>query len=630
MYRFFPNQIESATQILNAFSENKRQVLLAAQMQSGKSGVFLYVICRMLIDRLISYAVILCGSNETELYDQMKMNWTNAVHEFVQLEGLRDEDAIDKIAALTGRVRILKSKGADSLDTSKPIERKTLVVWDESHFAQQIDNLPYKFLTDSGLSVTGTKESDEKWLAKNCYFLSVSATPFAEFSDVHNEEYRSAITRAVVHHKPDETLYRGVKFYKERGAIRASFSLKTNVARFAAILTRFKTTRKYALVRTKNMEILKELCRREGVAFKEYTGKRKEIAGIHELATAPATFAVIGLNGMCRMGKEVPKQHIGFAFEEATGSKTDCILQSFLGRLCGHGPWDDTIPEIYVPESFTQPHHKFKYSELDRYIQFSEGSAIVPAKGACMGKMPEKSGKLVLEAKRIPLLADAEEYDETDLIRDADSDAARRTLFSKKAHEYISRNPYVDPIQQREVLQYLTQPSTIEVHNMNSASYEYVREPTTGLTATLGERWDDHWNAGKHLKFYYRDDQLYLVGYTENASDSVKKECCCAIVPTTKTEAFNPRHDNPSMDTISIIHDSTELSQLSTKLLTAGEHTVFIHKSLRGDTFVRELDSQSKTIKARGRNWPRSATEVKKDFIKIVIIIDITVLRSRR
>lgn len=625
-YTFFEAQNVSATKILDRFAENKRQVLLFAQMQSGKSGIFLIVALHMLTRRTVGRVVIICGSNETELHDQMKSNWTKAVCKFVELMGLSGDDAVDKINALNGRVQIVKSTGPDGLAAARIVERDTLLIWDESHYAQKTGNLPFKYLQDSGLSVSGTAVSDAKWQSKNCYFLSVSATPFAEFCDTHNGDFSAAITRTVVYHEPDADLYRGVKFYKENGAIRSSFSLKTEGLRFREILRRFAGSRKYALVRTRNTDELKALCMAEGVRFQEYTTARADLSGIDELARTPVSSTVVALKGRCRMGKEVPKNNIAFVFEEAKASKTDSILQSFLGRMCGHGPWGTIIPEIYVPESFTRPHPKYEYSELDRYMRFTNGEIIAPAKADSIGKMPEKSGKLTLEVKRIPLAEDPENYVEADAALDARG-AERREYFIAAAMRHIVREPYNDPIQQAEVLTLLATPSSTEVHDMTMSTYDYVRDPSNGVVATLdkGVRWDDHWNAGKHFKFYFRGSELFLVGYTEDASEDVKKECRNAIVPTTKKEVWNPATDNLVAQFLHVIHDEEELAGLRARLVTAGEHTVFVHTSMLRDPLIQLILRNAKKGKGGGKNWPRSEKAVRADFTRIVLLVTVEI-----
>lgn len=625
VYTFFETQNVTAAKILGAFAAKRRQVLLYAQMQSGKSGIFLLVACRMLTERIVKRVVIICGSNETELHNQMKSNWAKAVRQFVALSELSGDDAEDKISVLSSRVQIVKSTGTDGLAAARIIDSDTLLIWDESHFAQKIDNLPFKYLQDSGLSVSGTAVSDAKWESKNCYFLSVSATPFAEFSDTHNAEYVSAVTRMVVYHEPDTEHYRGVKFYKNNGAIRSSFSLKTGGLRFRAILRRFTGSRQYALVRSRNLTELKALCAAEGVRYQEYTSTHADLDGIDELAHAPVAFTVIGFKGKCRMGKEVPKNNIAFVFEEAKTSKTDCILQSFLGRMCGHGPWGAALPEIYVPESFTQPHPKYEYSELERYVRFTDGEIIAPAKADSIGKMPEKSGKLTLEVKRIPLAEDPENYEEIDAAMDAHR-TERRGHFIASALRHIVREPYNDPIQQAEVLTLLTTPSSTEVHDMTAASYDYVRDPSNGVVATFdkGARWDDHWNAGKHFKFYFSGSELFLVGYTENASEDVKKECHNAIVATTKREVWNPRTDSLAAQFLNIVHNEAELTVLQEKLTAAGEHTLFVHKSLQRAPLIQLILKNAKKGKG-GKNWPRSQKAARTDFIRIVLLITVEI-----
>jgi hypothetical protein len=572
-------QLTTATKILDKFIGGDRQVLLAAQMQSGKTGIFLTLALMMLDCEMVGRVVVICGSNETELHRQLMESCDAAVGAFAAANGL---DAA-ATAALRARIVALKSTGkADGFEGAERIDRDTLVVWDESHFAQSTANLPFKYLTKSGLCVSGTAASDAKWSAKNCYFLSVSATPFAEYSDVHSAMYVARITRSVVWHTPSP-LYRGVAYYAAAGVIRESYSLKEGAADFTTLLASYAHHKQYALVRSRNLATVKACCRVAGVRYLEYTSAVRDLTGgMDALSAAPSAFTVIGMKGMCRMGKVVPKRHIAFAFEEAKTSKTDCILQSFLGRMCGHDSAADPFPEtpavIYVPAVFKKVDARTGYSELERYLRFTAGEIITPTSASCLAAPPKVSGKYTLLARFVPFAYDAviggagarraarpadgafagadagdeagdEDYvpDETDPTEDEGGvdhawhpTAVERARVCDVARAYIAAHPYADAIQQTDALAAMA-PAACEFHHMMARTYAYVRDrkPNIVACATDEKRWDDRWNA-QQFKFYKTEGGFYMVGWTTTACEATMRECRVAVVPTTGKEVWNP------------------------------------------------------------------------------------------
>ena len=52
-----PEQFNAMQEILGKFAENKRQVLLLAQMQSGKTGIFLSVALSMIRTRMVKNVI---------------------------------------------------------------------------------------------------------------------------------------------------------------------------------------------------------------------------------------------------------------------------------------------------------------------------------------------------------------------------------------------------------------------------------------------------------------------------------------------------------------------------------------------------------------------------------------------
>jgi len=625
---FFVEQRLTADKILAAFDASNRQALLRAQMQSGKTGIFLYVAFHMLHTQKVKRVVILCGSNETELHTQLMASRNERLKAFVaSLVGYPEylKDAVS--ALLRERVEVYKSSDLHAIPA---ITTDTLMIWDESHFAQSKECLPFQFLTRCGLRVSGNATSDAMWATKRSYFLSVSATPFAEFSDAAHEDYKASVTRTIINHVPSP-LYRGVNYYSERGLIRKSYSLKTNPQDFTALLAERAGQPKYALVRSRNLDVVRSCCAGAGVAFKEYHSGGKDIVDLDSLKTAPDCFTVIGIKGMCRMGKVVPSAHISFAFEEAKSSKADCVLQSFLGRLCGHGPFPAEDPLLFVAESFLKKSPKTGWSDLDRYLMFAAGEAVLPKSGSCMAKGPAVSGRFVLPPVFVPVMdEDEDDFGEASNLG-AMTDAQKRTACTRLALRYVEENPYEDEVQQEEVLRLLEEGGCLGARGFNAKSYDDIRARLVDCH-TAGKRFDDDWRAGESFHAYWKEDGsgFYLVGKTEFATRETELACKGAVAPTTGKEAFSAKHDvivtaaggagGAGGSSAAAAGASLMIVKRPEDLVlpkTPGLYTVFVHKSL-----CSRVKDWPVTKGRGGRNWPRG--EVGRDeFERFLVLIEI-------
>lgn len=626
------------------FTSNVRQVMLCAQMQSGKTGIFLALALYMLAHGLVDRVVIICGSNETELHTQLLLSIVKIITKFGGVYA-RASELADKIEAY-------KSTGKPyGLDAAPAIDKNTLVIWDESHFAQTTRNRPFKYLLNSGLTVGGTAKSEARWAAKNCYFLSVSATPFAEFSDSHNAEFKAQIRRQIVWHIPAAN-YRGVGYYHERGCIQASYTITgANSAKFTDLLTSFHGVKKYALVRSRNLSVVRACCVAAGVKFLEYTSKAKDIKGIDSLSEEPAQFTVIGVKGMCRMGKVVPKRFIGFVFEESKTSNTDCILQSFLGRMCGHNSEEDPYPEtdakIFVPNCFLEVKKATGLSELERYLRFTAGEIIMPTKAACLGAVGHVTSHYALEARWVPLpsLGGVETGD--------DVKPECKAAMITAARAYVTANHYSVPEQQTEALKNLkaefiefpvfeTYRKCHSCRKDKKASCEHsymIRADGKNHCVAIEEAvdsntpFDDDWKdrrpnktkAGnpdvKFFKFYRAEGGFYMTGFTDVTSEDRKGESHAHIVVTTGKEVWNPKNDALVPDSLIILRTPADVNTLLA-LSSDSQRTVFIHKPLITHKQLGPIIAHIKANAGKGRggkNWPKTEKGDRSEFDRVVL-----------
>jgi hypothetical protein len=677
----FEEQFNTATQILGNFKDGGRQVLLAAQMQSGKTGIFLTLAIMMLELGLVKRVVIICGSNETELHKQLVKSCNDTIVKYCA----SNPEYVEVVARLRPSIEAYKSTGATGLDAAGRIERETLVIWDESHYAQTTRNKPFKFLQHSGLSVSGTERSDALWAAKDSYFLSVSATPFAEFSDSNNSEFLARMRRRIVWHVPS-VIYRGVAYYHSNNAIRRSFSVRENVDEFKMLIASHKAKKNYALVRSLNLDVVRACCAAEGVEYKEYTSKSKKDleGGIDALKIAPERFTVIGLKGMCRMGKVVPKRHMAFVYEESKQANTDCILQSFLGRMCGHNSEDDPFPEevtqIYVPECFLKISKRFGVSELERYLRFTEGEIIMPTKASCLGPKPKTSGQCTLQARWVPFSTfedDADMDDPEDALVMVKNACARdrtvkggkvvikerarlhdeeREAYIRLALTYLEDNRYPDEVQHEFATGVLNRSDPTRFVDF-PVLYTYAEAHQANLqaAAAAGERFgsfkdgrkpegdEDPTTEGdepivKYFKLYRCVDGFFITGFTDEASSETESEVKSHIVKTNGKEVWNPSTDAIVPQTISIIHTADDLrKELNLLSSPIAQRTFYVHKSLARNNdalihgssipiagLVAQIARKAASGKG-GKIWPKKEKAKRDEYERFVLPAGITI-----
>lgn len=369
------NQKECGRSIVKAFKEDPTlaHVLLLAQTQMGKSGTYWYVILTMLFNKAfgIKDVVLMSGNREIELLEQVKQDKATYIEWFLQQDHIRKLSEVD-IANIRKkaekRIRIIW--GGELMKESTVISSNTLIVWDESHYAQSKTNSPDMFFRRNGLShiVDGTEGIGRD--APNggidgigIRLITVSATPFSELV-AKSENNNLKVVRLI----PGDN-YCGVKTYRDKKAIKPSFVINAeNRDDLKSLLQYHSKENRYMLVRVSDnkssLSIVRSLCDELNIGFKQYNSRKKDLE-ISDLSEAPSQPTLVLVSGMLRMGKVVPKEHVEMVFEASTKNNkrpTDTGLQGLLGRMCGYtdrpGGFDVTI---YVEENLI--------GYLDDYIE---------------------------------------------------------------------------------------------------------------------------------------------------------------------------------------------------------------------------------------------------------------------
>ena len=325
--RIQPNQRLASSKVLRVFKEEgKRYCMLVAYPQSGKSGTFQSVIRNLLVNDYVKRAIILTGSAETELRNQL-------VEDTKKYNGSFYED---------GAIHILMRQDLEAKLPALMDGTPTLIVHEESHLVQTRGQTLHKVFAPLGITITG---DDEPLRARNLYYLSVSATPFSESSDAeHLREKR------VVFIKPGAS-YRGIIYYQFNKLIHATFNISNakGTRKLQEVVNEYGHG-KWNIIRlsAKARQNFLHFCAQYGYDVYHFTSAKEDIA-INDLERAPARTSFLLVDGRLRVGKVVPKAHIGFVWENSAGVKTDTIVQGLLGRMFGYSA--EHTPHGYDPES---------------------------------------------------------------------------------------------------------------------------------------------------------------------------------------------------------------------------------------------------------------------------------------
>jgi hypothetical protein len=366
----------AGNEIFAKFVCDFRWTILFAQMQSGKTETYLFVACEMLRQKFVKTVVIFSGNAETELKAQLtnvdkRNRFYRKYRNFLRrnVPGMT-EDRIEDAHELVGAVSSIQVYWGTELKKYRGPTQNTLFIWEESHFAQSVQQCPDKFLRDVGISANG----DEDVLRQQGnYVLSISATPFSEYSDNHHLDQGKEMVRM----EPGVG-YNSVAIMKETGRV---ISFETVEEGLAQACTMPHNTPKWGIVRitTKNEDLVRATAATHGysvVMFDSFVdcvidGEVK--TDLSFLKQAPTRDTIILLRGKCRMGKELDKEHILFCFETAKSSATDTVLQGLLGRCCGY--FHSTTIVVFLHKDIANN------GELQRYIDMTNGQLIIPTKG---------------------------------------------------------------------------------------------------------------------------------------------------------------------------------------------------------------------------------------------------------
>ena len=373
---FYDNQVNTAKEVVKLLSVVS-WVMLIAMLQSGKTGTYMLSAFEMFRLKKIKKILIICGSAEKELKTQVNEDLKENMHIYRNQLIINGENPIDVnnlSYEIEKNVEIYFSN--DLKNDKKNVKkyktmRDVMIIWEESHFAQDAENRPNVFLNKIGISANGKKEYLEE---RNIKVLSVSATPFSEFSDF-NHYFQD---KGTVYMTPSVgSVYVGVKQFVENNCF-VGFSNPLEGLEDALINGKEKT---YGIVRcldkgkVQNIVKAKELCLRYGWKYESIDMENKEFS-IRELENEPKEKTVVFIKGMFKMGKVVPKKYVSFVMNmNSKTSNTDSLLQGLIGRMCGYvSKGANTHVKIYLHQNFVNS------DEISKYLEFHDRNQIIPKK----------------------------------------------------------------------------------------------------------------------------------------------------------------------------------------------------------------------------------------------------------
>jgi len=489
--KFYDNQINTGKEIISKFS-TEFWVMFIALLQSGKTGTYMFTAFEMFREKKIKKILIICGNSETELKNQVKEDLEKNLSNYRRyLRNETDVDVEDLSAEIKANIDIYFSNELTKKENIKKYKtmKDLLIVWEESHFAQDAENRPNKFLNKIKICANGKKDYLEE---RNIKVLSVSATPFSEFSD-YNHYFQEKGTVYMIPSVDSE--YIGIKEFKENDCF-VGFSDPLETLEEILKTIDGKT---YGIVRCLDRGTValsikaKELCEVNGWKCEFIDMNHREF-GIENLENEPEKKTVVFIKGMFKMGKVVPKRYVSFVMNmNSKTTNTDSLLQGLAGRMCGYVSRGANINvKIYLHQKFIDS------DEISKYLDFHMREQIIPNRANNIISTRNSHDSL---KHTIPVKINAEDFD-CDNVDDNESlIRAIQTCFDeKRVQNHNNDVAYVNIINQ--------------VNNMiDNTKYEFTKRNHSVVSRAVGPEnigrlfndRDDSGNYGQSCGFNQND-----------------------------------------------------------------------------------------------------------------------------
>ena len=357
----YTNQLIPAKQVIKSMHDGSRTLQLAAEPQSGKTGVSKCIIfgivlniMKMSITLNITSIKIICGCSRTTLKEQ----WIGEIKEAKQ--SLKDVLRKNEQWEQSCHVDMITIDVIFRQDLLKQDQKckNTLYIWDEPDFAITENQTLHKYLTKSGLhsAIQGNPEEIE---SDNNYVITVGATRCAERSCDRLTE-----TTKLIVAKPGKG-YRGIRHHSDNNRIKKcpkkiSDKTKTN---FKEKINKYKGQKKIIVIRARDQKksksgnpanIIMDICNELSFDYATYNMKNKEIVkkiNRWELDEDNENPLVIIISGLLTRGDQLDSTFRG-PFKGKlcawfdSGGKNNTLIQR-IARIFGYHTYDI---DIYVPD----------------------------------------------------------------------------------------------------------------------------------------------------------------------------------------------------------------------------------------------------------------------------------------
>lgn len=363
----YPNQKECTNILLENIDEKKLFQVLLAQMQSGKSGIYINVAIRYILNgkgkQQTRHVFIVTGNRDISLRAQTHRDLEEAIKEKIdqyhQLEedGIIDKDEMNEIKnSLKNSIEVVWGQDIVNADISDET-KDCLIIHDESHCAQSKNNIPFREFY-ARLNLVDSLHGDfEELERRNISIINVSATPLSEIVSNQRIISKGFIGKEIVMCNPGRG-YVGIEVFMEKKRIHFTAKSITGVTcHFKRILSLYKTfiRNRYVIVRTHQAEndeqMMRSIARSTEFSYRSVFGKNSDDNVWDFLKTPPSKPTIVHICGKARMGQQITKKHIAIAYEQSKKPNIDTILQGLLGRLCGYdyeSSMENDLPLIFV------------------------------------------------------------------------------------------------------------------------------------------------------------------------------------------------------------------------------------------------------------------------------------------
>jgi hypothetical protein len=423
--KFYPNQVKYGNLIINNIKSNTTFTTIIANMMSGKSGLYNYIMYNLLYEKFISNVYVLTANREKELLNQMNADKTYYFNEFNNIKN-------GSCNYLPTNINVYNGVNMEKLVNNNlpDIKNDSLIIIDESHYGQSVGQTLAKYLYMNSISLDCSNEIELK--AKNIYVVSISATPFSEISDfIHKKQNKK------IYVIPPGDNYYGVEYFYENDLFHSS-----DLNPLDTVIKTMNNNNKigYLLVRSHSdkHEYIEELCNDLKVDCKFYiSSNESDYTNSDFLQIKPQKLTVICICNLLSMGKQIYKKHIVGMYESALNPKVDTALQRM--RMCGYYDSPPDFP-IYISSKLLEEDIT-GHCQIERYISLVNHDGLLSDDDASRLIIPSYAMNIDNEDNKFNKFTD-EKFAIIPILINIDASSNRKlfNIITRMFYSYGSRN----------------------------------------------------------------------------------------------------------------------------------------------------------------------------------------------